>query len=143
MILFERRLLRHPVLPHVIGDLVAALDDGTQRLRVEFADPPGGKDRRLDAVRIEQLDEPPDADPSAEFALCELHWRLIEQPAQQHRVEIAGEVHRNADPLGPGEVLDELVAGGVSIGRASQFRELLVQVCRCHSARSDVGEGRF
>src|SRR5438067_2407315 len=96
--------------------LVAALDDGTQRLRVKFADPPGGKDRRLDAVQLEQLDEPPDADPSAEFALCELHWRLIEQPAQQHRVEIAGEVHRDADPLGPDEVLDELVAGGVSIG---------------------------
>src|SRR5713226_8360280 len=74
-----------------------------------------------------------DADPSAEFALCELHWRLIEQPAQQHRVEIAGEVHRNADPLGPGEVLNELVAGGVSVGRASQFRELLVQVHHCHS----------
>jgi hypothetical protein len=81
MILFERRLLRHPVLPHVIGDLVAALDDRAQRLRVEFADPPRREDRRFDAVRIEQLDEPPDANPSAEFALRELHWRLIEQAA--------------------------------------------------------------
>jgi hypothetical protein len=50
-------------------------------------------------VCIEQLEEPPDADPSAEFTLRELHWRLIEQPAQQHRVEIAGEVDRNADPF--------------------------------------------
>jgi hypothetical protein len=55
-------------------------------------------------VRIEQIDEPPDADPSAELALCQLHWRLIKQPAQQHRVEIAGEVDRNADTFGPGEV---------------------------------------
>src|SRR5260370_32176231 len=78
MILFERRLLPHPVLPHVIGNLVPALDNRAQRLRVQFADPPRREDRRLDAVRIEQLDEPPDADPSAEFALCELHWRLIE-----------------------------------------------------------------
>ena len=117
MILFERRLFRHPVLPHVIGDLVAALDHRAQRLRVQFADPPGGEDRRLDAVRIEQLDEPPDADPPAEFALCELHRRLIEQPAQQHRVEIAGEVHRDAHPFGPGEVRDELVASGIRVGR--------------------------
>jgi hypothetical protein len=69
MILFERWLLRHPVLPHVIGDLVAALDDGTQRLRVEFADSSRREDRCHDVVRIEQLDEPPDADASAEFAL--------------------------------------------------------------------------
>jgi len=96
---------------------VAALDDGTQRLRVEFADPPGCEDRRLDIVRIEQVDEPPDADPSAEFTLCELHWRLIEQPPQQHCVEVAGEVDRNADPFRPGEVLDELVASGVVGGR--------------------------
>src|SRR6266849_830332 len=136
-----RRLLRHPVLPHVIGNLVAALDNRAQRLRVQFADPPRREDRRLDAVRIEQIDEPPDADPSAEFALCELHWRLIKQPAQQHRVEIAGEVDRNADTFGPCEVRDELVAGGVSGRRALQFRELLFQVCRRHCARSDVAEG--
>src|SRR5438270_3701359 len=53
MILFERRLLRYPVLPHVIGDLVAALDDRAQRLRVEFADPPRREDRRFDAMVIE------------------------------------------------------------------------------------------
>jgi hypothetical protein len=143
MILFERRLLRHPVFPHVIGDLVAALDDRAQRLRVEFADSPRREDRCLDAVRIEQLDEPPDADASAEFAFRELHWRLIEQPAQQHRVEIAGEVDRHADPFWPGEVWDELVAGGVSVRHTPQFRELLVEVCRRHRARSNVTEGSF
>src|SRR5215469_7166490 len=143
MILFERRLLRYPMLPHVIGDLVAALNDRTQRLRVEFADPPRCKDRRLDAVCIEQLDEPPDADTSAKFAFRELHWRLIEEPAQQHRVEIAGEVDRNADPFRPGEALDELVAAGVSVRRAPQFRELLIEVCRHHRARSHLPEGKL
>ena len=59
MIFFERWLLRHSVLPHVIGDLMAALDDCAQRLRVEFADSSRRKDRCLDAVCIEQLDEPP------------------------------------------------------------------------------------
>jgi hypothetical protein len=39
----------------VIGDLVA------QRLRVEFADPPRREDCRFDAMRIEQLDEPPNS----------------------------------------------------------------------------------
>jgi len=43
----------------VIGDLMAALDDCAQRLRVEFADSSRRKDRCLDAVCIEQLDEPP------------------------------------------------------------------------------------
>src|SRR5947207_7463461 len=104
MILFERRLPWHPVLPHMIGDLVAALNNRAQRLRVKLANPPRRKDRRLDAVRIEQLDETPDADASAEFSFSELHWRLIEEPAQQHRVEITGKVDRNADPFGPGEV---------------------------------------
>jgi len=141
MILFERQLLWHPVLPHVIGDLVAALDDPAQCFGVELANPAGRKDRRLDAVRIKQLDEPPDTDPSAEFALRELHRRLVEQPAQQHRVEIASEVHRDADPLGPGEVGDELVAGGVSLRRATQFHELLVEVGRRHRAPSDVRPG--
>jgi hypothetical protein len=51
-------------------------------------------------VRIVQLNEPPDADPSAEFALGELHGRLIEQPAEQHRIEIAGKVDGDADPSG-------------------------------------------
>ncbi len=143
MIFFERRLLRHPVFPHVIGDLVAALDNRTQRLRVEFADPPRCEDRRLNAVRIEQLDEPPDPDASAEFALGELHRRFMEQPAQQHRVEIAGEVDRNADPFWPGEVRDELVSCGVSVRRAPQFRERLVEVCRRHCAHSDLWELRL
>ena len=39
-----------------IGDLVAALEDRAQRLRVEFADSPRREDRRFDSVSIEQLD---------------------------------------------------------------------------------------
>ena len=85
MILLERRLLWYPVLPHVIGNLVATLDNRAQRLRVQFADPPRREYRSLDAVRIQQLNQPPDADPFAEFTFCELHWGLIKQPAQQHR----------------------------------------------------------
>jgi len=52
--------------------------------------------------------------------------------------EIAGEVDRNADPFGPGEVRDELVAGGIAVCRTLQFRELLVEVGRRHCARSDI-----
>jgi hypothetical protein len=92
-------------------------------------------------VQIEQLNEPPDANPAAEFALCELHGRLIEQPAQQHRIEIAGKVDGDADPLGPGEVRDELVAGGVGVRRTPQFHELLIEVYRRHRACSDVRAG--
>jgi hypothetical protein len=43
MILFQRRLLRHPVLPHVIGDLVAALDNRARRFGIELANPPDVK----------------------------------------------------------------------------------------------------
>jgi hypothetical protein len=141
VILFERRLLRYPVLPHVIGDLVAALDNRTQRPRVEFADSPRRKDCCLDTLRIEQLDEPPDADPPTELAFRKLHWGLIEQPAQQHRVKIAGEVDRNADAFWPGQVWDELVAGGIGFCHAPQFRELLVEVCRRHRAHFNISGG--
>ena len=92
-------------------------------------------------MHIEQLNEPPDADPSAEFALGKLHGRLIEQPAQQHRIEIAGKVDGDADPLGPGEVRDKLVAGRVGVRHTPQFHELLVEVYRRHRARSDVRAG--
>ena len=68
MIPLQLMLLRHAMFPHVIGDLVAACAGGTQR-PVQLADAAGREDRRLDAVAVEQLDQPPDADPAAELAL--------------------------------------------------------------------------
>ena len=50
----------------MIGDLVAALDDRAQHLRVVFADPRRREDCRVDAMRIAQLDEPP----NSPFAIC-------------------------------------------------------------------------
>ena len=78
----------------MIGDLVAALDDRAQHLRVVFADPPRREDCRLDAMRIAQLDEPP----NSPFAIC--IWRFIEQPARQHRVEIVVKLTAMRIPFG-------------------------------------------
>ena len=65
------------VFPHMISDLVPAARHGAERLRIEFADAARREDRRLDAMCIEQFDQPPDADTSAELALGKLHRRLI------------------------------------------------------------------
>ena len=74
-------------------------DAAFTRARIELADAAGREDRGLDVVAVEQLDQPPDADTAAELALGELHRRLVEQAAQQHGVEIGGEVHGDAHAL--------------------------------------------
>ena len=113
MIALELGLLRHTVLPHVVGKLVPALDRGLQRLRIKLADAPDGEDRRLDVVGVEQLDQAPDADAAAELALGELHRRLVVEAPQQHGVEVGGEVDGDARAIGPRQIVDALVAGGV------------------------------
>src|SRR5215472_10456588 len=75
MVLFEAHLLRDAMLPHVVGDFVAAFDRSTDRLRIELAGAPRREDCRLDIVRVEQFDQPPNADPAAKLALCKLHRR--------------------------------------------------------------------
>ena len=111
MVALQCRILRHVVLPHVIGDLVPAARRGTQRLRIQFADAARREDGRLDVVRVEQLDQPPDADAPAELALGKLHRRFVQQPSQQHGIEIGGEVHR--DPRARRARSDRRCAGGV------------------------------
>src|SRR6516225_1491405 len=73
MILFQRPLLRHPVLPHVIGDLVAALANRAQRFGVELANPPGCEDRRLETPCTSNSSmsrQMPTRPPNSPFASC-------------------------------------------------------------------------
>ncbi len=128
MVAFQRRILRHMVLPHVVGDLVPAAHRRSQRLWIQFADPPRHEERRLDAMRVEQLDQPPDADPAAELALGKLHRRFVQQPPQQHRVEIGSEVHRDPRVRGPGQIGDALMARIVALRRCAQVRNLLFEL---------------
>ncbi len=128
MVALQRRILRHVVLPHVVGDLVPAAYRRAQRLRIELADPARREDRRLDAMRVEQLDQPPDADAPAELALGKLHRRLVQQPAQQHGVEIGGEVHGDPRVAGPGQIGDALVARIVALRRRAQVGDLLFEL---------------
>ena len=134
MVALELGFLGHLVLPHVVGDLVAALGGGLHRPRIELADAAGREDRGLDVVAVEQLDQPPDADAAAELALGELHRRLVEQAAQQHGVEIGGEVHGDAHALWPGDLLDELMArievGGLGLERGDVVIERIGDVGR-------------
>ena len=127
----QHGILGDLVLPHVIGDLVAALGRRLHRLRVELADAAGREDRGLDGVAVEQLDQAPDADAAAELALGELHRRLVQHAAQQHGVEIRGEVHRDARALRPGAFLDDAMARAVVGGLGLE---------RCDIAVESVGE---
>ena len=141
VILFEARLLRDAVLPHVIGDFVAALDRGAQCLRIELAGPPRGEDRRLDMVRVKQLDQPPDADPATELALCQLHRRLVQQPPQQHRVEIEGEIDRDPHPRRPAEIGDVAVPSGIGPGGLLQLGEIPVELADHQLASGEQSSG--
>jgi hypothetical protein len=78
-------------------------------------------------MAVEQLDEAPDADPAAELALGELHRRLVQHAAQQHGVEIGGEVHRDARALGPGAFLDDPVARTVVGGLGLEGCDITVE----------------
>jgi hypothetical protein len=78
-------------------------------------------------VAVEQLDQAPDADPPAELALGELHRRLVQHAAQQHGVEIRGEVHRDAYAVGPGAFLDDPMAGAVVGGLGLQRGDVAVE----------------
>jgi len=123
----QRGILGNLVLPHVVGDLVAASGCGLHRLRIELADAAGREDRRLDGVAVEQLDQPPDADPPAELALGELHGRLVQHAPEQHGVEIRGEVHRDAGPLGPGAFFDDMMARAVVGGLGLERRDVTIE----------------
>ena len=127
MLALQHGILRHLVLPHVVGDLVAAFGRRLHRLRVELADAAGREDRGLDVVAVEQLDQAPDADAAAELALGELHGRLVEHAAQQHGVEIGGEVHRDARALRPGAFFDDAMARAIVGGLGLQRGDVAVE----------------
>jgi hypothetical protein len=127
MLALQVGILGHLVLPHMIGYLVAAPGRRLHRLRVELADAAGGEDRGLDGMAVEQLDQAPDADPPAEFALGQLHGRLVQHAAQQHGVEIGGEVHRDAGAIGPGAFFDDLVTRAVVGGLGLEGCDIAIE----------------
>ncbi len=133
MVPLQVRVLGDVMFPHVVGDFVATRRRRLHRARVEFGDAAGGEDRRLDVVGIKQLDQPPDADAAAEFTLGKLLRRFVHQAAEQHRVEIGGEVDGDADALGVGD-LGQARVMGVRLGcRIGQLVEFLQQRrIHCH-----------
>jgi hypothetical protein len=78
-------------------------------------------------VRVEQLDQPPDADAAAELALGQLHRRLVVEAPQQHGVEVGREVDGDALARWPGQVVDPLVAGSVPLGHGFQAGDFLAE----------------
>ena len=123
----------------MVGDLVPALRCGAQRLGIELADAARREDGRLDLVAVEQLDQPPDADPAAELALGELLRRLVEQTAQQHGVEVGGEVDGEAHAVGPRHPIDDAVLRAVVGGACLQGGDVAVESvddCGVHRAVS-------
>ncbi len=127
VVALELGLLRHPVLPHVVGDFVSAFRSGAQGVGVELADAARREDGRLDPVAVEQLDQPPDADPATELALGELRRRLVHQAAQQHGVEVGREVDGDSRTVGPLDAVDHLVPGTVVGGPRLQRGNVMFQ----------------
>jgi hypothetical protein len=79
-------------------------------------------------VRVEQFDQPPDADPAAELAFRQLHRRLVQQAAQQHRIEVEREIDRDPDPRRIAEIGNAPMPGGIGAGRLLQLREVAVEL---------------
>lgn len=109
----DRRLGRHAVLPHVVGDFMPAACPGPHGVGVELADAPRYEQGRLHGVSVEQVEQPPHADAAAELALRQLHRRLVEQAPQQHRIEVGGEVDGNPRAVRPARLRDHFVALGL------------------------------
>src|SRR5215467_109191 len=121
MIELQFRLLGYAMLPHMIGKLMAAHDRDFKGLRIELANATHSEDRGLDAVQIEQLDQPPNAHASPELALCQLHrWLIVEAP-QKHGVEVGREVDRDARRIRPDHLVDLLVTAGVALSCGLQL----------------------
>ena len=76
MVVFEIAFLGHPMLPHVVGNLVTRPGCGHDGLGIQFTDAPGRKDGGVYAVGREEFEEAPDADTSAKLA-WRLHGRLV------------------------------------------------------------------
>jgi len=113
MIAGELLLLGHPMLPHVVGELVAALYGRLQRRRIKLTNAARGEDRGLDAVPRKQLQKPPNANPATEFTLGQLHRRLVVEAAQQHGIEVDGQIDGNAGCIWPRRSLQQAKAAAI------------------------------
>ena len=82
MICFQLQILGYLVFPHMVRDLVAIGGDGGDRFWIELANPSRREHRCLDVMGIEQLNQAPDPNPAAEFALGQLHRWFLQEPAQ-------------------------------------------------------------
>ena len=78
-------------------------------------------------ILVEQRPQAPDADAAAELALGKLHRRFVQQAAQQHRVEIGGEIDRDAGAVGPGQIRDALMAAVMGQRDLRECLDLLVK----------------
>src|SRR4051812_48409672 len=125
---FQGRVLWDVMFPHVIGNFVPAARHRAQRLWIQLAYPARRKNRRFDTMRIEQLYQPPDADASPELTLGKLHRRLVQQSAQQHGIEIGGEVDRNASTMWPGQLWNTLVTRIVAPRHSAEIFDLLFKL---------------
>src|SRR5690242_299179 len=65
VIALQLGLLGDTVFPHVVGELVAICDRRAERLGVELAYPARRENGGLDGMRLEQLEQPPNADAAA------------------------------------------------------------------------------
>src|SRR5262245_36285597 len=132
----------HAMLPHVIGELVAALHRRLQRRRIELANAPRREDRGLDAARGEQLQQPPDTHPPPEFALGQLHRRLVVEPAQQHGIEVDRKVDGHVRAIWPGEVVDQLETAAILRCRGFERGKLGAEAIRHVTAPKNKTRGQ-
>src|SRR5581483_295635 len=75
---FESCLAWNPMLPHMVGKFMIAGDSLSECSRIKLANPAGREDGRLDGVRVEKFDQPPDSDTPAELALCQLQCGFVQ-----------------------------------------------------------------
>jgi hypothetical protein len=106
MVVFALAIRRNLVLPHVVGDLVPRLGCGYERLGIQFADTPGGKNGRLNAMRVKEFEKSPDPNAATELAFGKLHGGLVAEAPQEHGIKVEGQVHRYACAWRVGKVLE-------------------------------------
>ena len=126
MVVFEIAFLGYPMLPHVVGNLVARPGRGHDGLGIQFTDAPGRKDGGVHAVGREEFEEAPDADASAKLAFGELHGRLVTGTPQEHGVEINGQVHGHAYARRVGKVRKVHMPRAIALGSLTEFLEFML-----------------
>src|SRR5690348_11390785 len=77
VVVFEVTLLGHPMLPHVVSNLVTGPDRGHDGLGIQLTDTSGRKDGGMQTMGREEFEEAPDADTATKLAFGELHGWLV------------------------------------------------------------------